>query len=105
MFSKTLPDVHPRHPLTPYTDLHCPVVTARADQLRPSPRRVTGVHERGVALQPLHPLSSLAVPHSHGFVCGRREQHAAEENGCEVPRGRHPSPFPPVLLLSSANNA
>lgn len=95
----------PDYPLTQYTDLHCPIVTARTDQLRSSPRRVTGVHERGVALQPLHPLSSLAVPHSHGFVCGCREEHAVEENSCEVLHCRHTSPFPPVLLLSFANNA
>lgn len=92
MFLEILPYFHCR--LSPYTDLHCPIITACADKLRSSPCRVAGVHKWGMALQPLHSLSSLTVPHSHSLVCGCWEEHAVEKNHCEILNVRSISPIP-----------
>lgn len=60
--------------------LDCTVIAAGADELRPSPGRVAGVYEGGVALQTLDPLSCLTVPNSYSLVRARREEHAARHN-------------------------
>lgn len=90
MFLEILSYFHRRLP--PHTDLHCPIITARTDELRPSPCWIAGVHKRGVALQPLHSLSSLTVPHSHSLVCRCWEEHAVEKNQCETLNVRSISP-------------
>lgn len=78
-----IPKASPRFFPRAHPDLDGAVVTAGAHELGSPPGWVAGVDKGRVALEPLHPLAGLAVPHSHGFVRGCREEHAAGNNLCE----------------------
>lgn len=62
------------------------VVAASAYELGPSAGRVAGVNKGGVALETLDPLPCLTVPHTHGLVCARREEHAKNTEEKKISR-------------------
>lgn len=51
------------------THLHCPVVTAGADELGSTASWVARINEGSVALQALDPLACFTVPNTYSFVC------------------------------------